>query len=232
MSSIDDAINRFPEYMREPMHGYHAALQKELGAVARGFAETHSRLDRVDATLDRVAEGLDRLDKAQERTDKSLEKLAAAQVRTDESLEKLAKAQAQFGGNFDFRIGGLGDRWGMVTEGAFRSDTEELLTEAGFSVERFDRQDTEGMVFGHSERIELDMVVTNGTTILVEIKSSADFSDVHVFKKKSAFYESVSKRPADKLVLVAPYLTKRASDLAARLGVTVCTSSEKMEDIA
>jgi hypothetical protein len=99
-------------------------------------------------------------------------------------------------------------------------------------VERFDRQDTEGVVFGRSERIELDVVVSNGTSILVEIKSSVDFSDVHIFKKKSAFYESVSDHPADKLVLVAPYATKRALDLAARLGIVVCTSPEDMENIA
>lgn len=295
MSSVDDAINRFPEDIREPMHGFYVALRKELGEISKGFAETHTKLDRVDATLDRVFEGLERLEQAQERTEASVarlsegqEKLFAAQARTDESLrelsaaqartdatvaklsdglerleqaqqrteasvarlsegqdrlfaaqartgqglEDLAKAQAEFGRNFDFKIGGLGDRWGMMAEGAFRSGSEELLAEAGFAVERFDRQDTEGVVFGHRERVELDVVVTNGTTILVEIKSSVDFTDVYYFKRKSEFYDAVCERPADKLVVVAPHVTERALAVAARLGVVVCTSPNEMRNLA
>ena len=79
------------------------------------------------------------------------EELAAAQARTEVRLdrltgavEELAQAQKRtqdeltlFRRTFQSQVGGLGARWGLQTEEAFRHGIRTILKEVGFTTERF-----------------------------------------------------------------------------------------------
>lgn len=62
----------------------------------------------------------------------------------------------------------------------------------GVSVSRWIEFDEEGFVYGHPERVKIDVVIRDSEVILVEITSHARRSDVTLFKKKAIFYEKKS----------------------------------------
>jgi hypothetical protein len=174
---------------------------------------------------------------AQTRTEARMEELATAQTRTEARLdrlvvavEELAQAQARtqeevtlFRRTFMSQIGGLGARWGLQTEEAFRHGIRTILGEVGFTTERFLTWDATGEVFGHPEQVELDVVIQNGKVIVVEIKSSLDRANTYLFDRKVAFYTRHTGRQVDRKVVIASYADERAKEVAMRLGIEVCT---------
>lgn len=142
--------------------------------------------------------------------------LAEAQKRTQDEL-------VLFRRTFTTQIGGLGARWGLQTEEAFRQAIEAILREVEFSTERFLENDVAGEVFGYPEQIELDVVVKNGKVIVIEIKAAAGRSDVYYFDRKVAFYARKTGREVNRKLMVTPYADNRARETGVRLGVEICT---------
>jgi hypothetical protein len=147
---------------------------------------------------------------------KSQQELAEAQKRTESELTLFRRT-------FTAQIGGLGARWGMQTEEAFRQAIRAILEEIGFTTERFLDYDTLGEVFGEPDQVELDVVVRNGKVFVLEIKSSVSKADVASFNRKVAFYARKSGRAVTRKLMVTPYLDPRAHEISTRLGVEVCT---------
>ncbi|HYY16386.1 MAG TPA: DUF3782 domain-containing protein, partial [Gammaproteobacteria bacterium] len=150
-----EIIEGFPAELRFPVARLVDELRQELGVQRVDFEE-------LKAIVRDLAE-------AQKRTEERIEELAQAQKRTEERVEELAYAQKQtqdelvlFRRTFTTQMGGLGARWGLQTEEAFRQAIEAILREVGFSTERFLENDVAGEVFGYPEQIELDVVVKNG----------------------------------------------------------------------
>jgi hypothetical protein len=91
------------------------------------------------------------LAQAQARTEVCMEELVQAQVRTeagldklDQTVEALTKSHQELSQEFTFfrqtfaaQIGGLGARWGLQTEEAFRDGMRTILQGVGFTAERF-----------------------------------------------------------------------------------------------
>ena len=141
----------------------------------------------------------------------------ARRIATEHELAELAQAQARtqeevtlFRRTFMSQIGGLGVRWGLQTEEAFRHGIRTILREVGFTAERFLTWDAAGEVFGHPEQVELDIVVQNGKVIVVEIKSSLDRANTYLFNRKVEFYTRHTGRQVDRKVVIASYADERA----------------------
>ncbi len=85
----------------------------------------------------------------------------------------------------DRKLSAIGARWGgVLSEDAFRRAVEELLSEAGYRVERWSYNDSEGYVFGYPSVVDLDVVIKDDKSFAVEIKSSVGRGgDVVVFKR-------------------------------------------------
>ncbi|MBI5184504.1 MAG: DUF3782 domain-containing protein [Nitrospinae bacterium] len=170
------------------------------------------------------------LAEAQKRTEVKMGELAGAQKRTEVKMEELAEAQKRtdyelvlFRRTFTSQIGGLGARWGMMTESSFRNAMEGILSEVGFKAERFIAKDKKGTVFGYPAEVELDVVVKNGKTLVIEIKSSVSRADAASFDKKVSFYEKETRRKASRKIIISPYTEPAAHDAAKRLGIEVFT---------
>jgi hypothetical protein len=121
------------------------------------------------------------------------------------------------------QIGGLGARWGLQTEEAFRQGMRAILQEVGFTTERFLAYDAEAEVFGHPDQVELDVVIKNGKVIVVEIKFALDRENTYLFDRKVAFYTRKTDRRVDRKLIITPYADSRAKDVGLRLGVEICT---------
>jgi hypothetical protein len=170
--------------------------------LAQAQARTEARLDTLTARMDTLA--------------LRMEELAQAQLRTEDEVARLRRT-------IETQIGGLGARWGMQTEEAFRQAMKTILEEVGFKADRYLAYDTTGEVFGRPDQVELDVVIQNGKVIVIEIKSSLDRGQVYLFSRKVAFYQRHTGRQVARQVIVTPFAEQRARDVAGSLEIEICT---------
>jgi hypothetical protein len=201
-----------------------------LEELAQAQQRTEIRLEELAQAQQRTEIRLEELAQAQQRTEIRLEELAQAQQRTDSHMGELAQAQKRtqdeltlFRQTFTAQIGGLGARWGMQTEEAFRQGIRAILHEVGFTTERFLEYDAEGEVFGSPDQVEFDVVIKNGKVMVIEIKSSLDRGNTYLFDRKVAFYTRKTGRTVGRKLIVTPYADNRAKEVGLRLGVEICT---------
>jgi len=161
-----------------------------------GLEEILRRLDRHEAELVRLREDMN--------------KLREDMIRGFELVER--------------HISALGARWGLMAEDAFREGLRGLLEkELGFRIERWRAYDEAGMVFGYPSEVEVDVTVSDGKLILIEVSSHVRASDVFQFRRKAELYEKMTGRKPDRLIIVTPYIDEKALEAARQLGVEAYT---------
>jgi hypothetical protein len=147
-----EIFSQFPPELQQP-------IARLVDTIREDFGVRRSDFEELKTVVGELAQ-------AQKRTEMRVEELAVAQRRTDDELTLFRRT-------FTSQIGGLGVRWGLQSESAFREDMEAILQEVGFITERFLAYDEQGEVFGEPDQIELDVVVKNGKVIIIAIKSSS-----------------------------------------------------------
>jgi hypothetical protein len=177
--------------------------------IAKGYAMAETNFADLREIVRQLAQ-------AQVRTEARVEELAQAQLRTEHEVARLRRT-------IETQIGELGARWGMQEEEAFRNGMKTILEEVGFRAERYLVYDTEGEVFWRPDQVELDVVVQDGKVIVIEIKSSLDRDQVHLFSRKAAFYARKTGRQVARRVIITLFTEKGARALAEELGVEICT---------
>jgi hypothetical protein len=183
-----------------------AEHSQRLEELTRAVGEQNKRLEEHSQ---RLAEHSKRLEEHSRR----LEELTAA-VR--EQGNRVAEAFR--------RVEALGARWGLQSEEAFREGMRKVLEERfGARVERWEGFDSEGIVFGHPAPVELDVVVRDGGTLLIEVKSHVSRGDLAAFERKARLYEQKTGTRAARMV-VSPSVEPRAFQLAEDFGIEVSTS--------
>jgi hypothetical protein len=183
-----------------------AEEQKKLTVEVKGLAQAQKELAEEQKKLTVEVKGLAEAQK----------ELAQAQKGTEKSL-------LMFHRSFDYKIGAIGARWGIMAEESFRNGIEGILLEVGFKAERFITKDEEGMVFGYPETIELDIVIQNGKLFVVEVKSSVGKSDVYIYEKKVNFYKKLTGKDVHRKIIVSPYVEPASIGIAKKLGIEVFT---------
>jgi len=106
-----------------------------------------------------------------------------------------------------------------MAENAFRDSLRGLLEkELGFKVEKWRTYDEASIVFGYPSEIDIDVVVRDGKTILVEVASHIRKSDILIFKKKSELYQEKIGTKPERLLVVTPYIDEEAVEASQKLG--------------
>jgi len=128
----------------------------------------------------------------------------------------------------DNKVVGLGARWGIMSEEAFRSGLKGILKdELGLKVERYQDYDEEGYVFGRPDQIELDIVVKDGLLIVMEIRSSMSKGDVYTFQRIIEFYEKTHNVKVSRKIILSPFIDYRAVPAAQSLGMEMYSSASE-----
>jgi hypothetical protein len=155
---------------------------------------------------------------------KRLDRHEAELVRLREDMNKLREDMIRGFELVESHISALGARWGIMAESAFRESLRGLLEkELGFRVEKWTVFDEAGRVYGYPSVVDVDVTVSDGKLILIEVSSHIKASDITTFKRKAELYmEKTGKRP-DKLVVVTPYIDDTAQKAAKELGIEVYT---------
>ncbi len=167
-----------------------------------------------------LREVLERLDRHEEQ----LVKLREDMNRLREDMNKLREDMVKGFERVERHIVALGARWGVYSEEAFRSALRGILEEEfGAKVERWTTYDEKGLVYGYPSKVEVDVVVSDGKLILIEVTSHARASDVSELKKKAElYYEKEGVKP-DRLIIVTPYADEKARKACLKLAVELYT---------
>jgi len=182
-----------------------------------GLEEILKRLDRHGAELVRLRENMVRYESELVRLREDMNKLREDMVRGFELVERRIELVER-------HISALGARWGLMAESAFRESLRGLLErEFGFRVERWRAYDESGIVFGYPSEVEIDVAVSDGKLILIEVSSHVRASDVLQFRRKAELYERKTGRRPDRLLMVTPYIDEKALEAARQLGIEVYT---------
>jgi hypothetical protein len=155
---------------------------------------------------------------------KRLDRHEAELVRLREDMNKLREDMIRGFELVESHISALGARWGIMAESAFRESLKGLLEkELGYRVEKWTVFDEAGRVYGYPSVVDVDVTVSDGKLILIEVSSHIKASDITTFRRKAELYmEKTGKRP-DKLVAVTPYIDDTAQKAAKELGIEVYT---------
>jgi len=186
-----------------------------------GLEEILKRLDRHEAELVRLREDMNKL---REDMNKLREDMVEGFRRHDIELARLREDMIRGFELVESHISALGARWGIMAESAFRESLKGLLEkELGYRVEKWTVFDEAGRVYGYPSVVDVDVTVSDGKLILIEVSSHIKTSDITTFKRKAELYmEKTGKRP-DKLVAVTPYIDDTAQKAAKELGIEVYT---------
>jgi hypothetical protein len=155
---------------------------------------------------------------------KRLDRHEAELVRLREDMNKLREDMIRGFELVESHISALGARWGIMAESAFRESLRGLLEkELGYRVEKWTVFDEAGKVYGYPSVVDVDVTVSDGKLILIEVSSHIKASDITTFRRKAELYmEKTGKRP-DKLVAVTPYIDDTAQKAAKELEIEVYT---------
>ena len=122
-------------------------------------------------------------------------------------------------------LNALGARWGVFSEDAFRSGVRELLSDAGYTVERWIHYDDRGYVYGYPSEVELDIIIKDGRTLAVEITSALKRGDLQQIRRKVEFFSTVTGRRVEAVYVITPFIHDRNPDavvaVASSMGITV-----------
>jgi hypothetical protein len=117
-----EVFEAFPAELRSAVARLVDALKADLDIKRTDFDALRSAVQELAAAQQRTEVRLDRLTSA-------VEALAQAQARTQDELTLFRRT-------FLTQIGGVGARWGLQTEAAFRSGMRAILEEVGCTTER------------------------------------------------------------------------------------------------
>ena len=224
---LDEVLKRFDRYddlfakvlRRMEKHSEEIVkLRKEMVAGFRRHDELLAKhSEEITKLREDMVKGFARHDELLARHSEVLAKHSEELVRLREDLMRGFELVEK-------RVSAVGARWGLMAEEAFREGLRGVLErDFGVRVERWRAFDDEGVVYGRPSDVEVDVAVSDGRVLLVEVSSHVRRSDISLFKRKAAFYERRCGRVPDRLVVVTPYADQDAVELAAALGIEVHT---------
>jgi hypothetical protein len=222
---LTEELTKLREDMVKGFERHDAEFAKLREDMVKGFERHDREIQRLTEEMNRLREDMM---KGFERHDRELERLREDMIKGFERHDmEIARLREDMMKGFDAmnrRISALGARWGLESEEAFREGLRGILEkELGLKVERWTAFDETGSVFGHPSQVEVDVAVSNGKVMLIEVSSHVKQADVAALVKKAELYERITGRRPDRLIVVTPFAEERAMEAALKLGVEIYT---------
>jgi hypothetical protein len=212
---------------------------EEIRALREDFARRFELVERRFEAVDRRFQAMDERFRAlQEEMDRRFqamdERFRALQEEMDrrfELVDRRFEQQAKILRRMEVGMGSLGLRFGKGFEEAVRATVEEFAGVGPLQAERLVLRDTAGELYGvPNQQVEFDAYVHDSRRFLVEVKAFAEAEDVLNFVRKVEFARRHLPDPFE-AVLLAPYATRRAVELARDLGVRLLVEPEDEEGV-
>ncbi len=198
-------------------------LRRDREEQSRKWDEQSRKWDEQSRKWDEQSR---KWDEQKQKGDEQNKKWEANQQVINEMLAEIRMLSQKH----ESTIGALGSRWGLHTEQAFRSALKGILEQfANVEVLNITEYDDVGVVFGHPDQIELDIIIKNGLLIIVEIKSSMSKPDMCIFERKVRFYEEHHNRKASEMIVISPMVAPNAIPVAEKLGIRIYSYADEVK---
>ncbi len=130
-------------------------------------------------------------------------------------------------------INAIGARWGIMSESSFRNGIYEILKDIGWEIKNEIIYDREGYVYNEPSEIEIDIVIKDGNTMIIEIMSSLKRSDLPIIKKKTELYEKKNGVKVNQIIVITPFIHDKYQDqviaMANSMGIKIITSLDNIK---
>jgi len=190
-----------------------------------GFSELLERFTRLE-------ERQQRLEERQQKLEERFARLEERVTRVEERLARLEEGQQRLEREMlETRrvLAVIAHRFGVLSESGLRDALKYVVEETlGVAVvEKRVLEDKEGIVYGHSAQVEIDVVVRDGEHIIVEIKSRVSRGDVAEVYRIGRLYKRVfGVKP--RLLIIGGFIDRSAIRTAMSLGVEIRPVSEEL----
>jgi len=201
-------VNRRFEDVNKRLEDVNNRLEQLIEFTNRRFDDVNRRFEDVNKRLEDVN---NRLEQLIESTNRRFDDVNRRFEEMNEHLKGMRE-------DFHNAISGVGSRWGVDAERAFRAGMRKILKENyGVDVEEYYIEDKEGVIKGRYAKYQVDLLVKDSVHILVDVKSSADDFDVYKLHQLGEIYRSMTGiKP--RVILVAAYVREEAMEEAMRCG--------------
>ena len=213
--------------MREESEQQRVEFRQEMKALRE---ESEQRWGNFRQEMEALREESERLrEESEQRWVEFREEMQVLREESNQLREESRASRAYLDDElkrFHHTVQGLGARWGLQSEEAFRNGLAAILTdELGFRVERYEAYDDSGSVFGQPEQVEMDVIIRNSSVIAIEIKSSVSRGDLALFQRKVAFFEQTENVTVNRRFFISPFVDPNAVALAEGMGIELYTHS-------
>ena len=181
-----------------------------------------SNLEIKVTSLEEKVEDIDKQFATKDDISKLVTKEEAKQFATKDDISKLESI-----------INAIGARWGIMSESSFRNGIYEILKDIGWEIKNEIIYDREGYVYNEPSEIEIDIVIKDGNTMIIEIMSSLKRSDLPIIKKKTELYEKKNGVKVNQIIVITPFIHDKYQDqviaMANSMGIKIITSLDNIK---
>ncbi|WP_292320030.1 PD-(D/E)XK nuclease family protein [Caldisphaera sp.] len=181
-----------------------------------------SKLEIKVTSLEEKVEDIDKQFATKDDISKLVTKEEAKQFATKDDISKLESI-----------INAIGARWGIMSESSFRNGIYEILKDIGWEIKNEIIYDREGYVYNEPSEIEIDIVIKDGNTMIIEIMSSLKRSDLPIIKKKTELYEKKNGVKVNQIIVITPFIHDKYQDqviaMANSMGIKIITSLDNIK---
>jgi len=194
-------------------------------ATKDDIREVKNSLSKLEIKVTSLEEKVGNIDKqfaTKEDISKLVTKEEAKQFATKEDIKKLENI-----------INAIGARWGIMSESSFRNGIYEILKDIGWEIKNEIIYDKEGYVYNEPSEIEIDIVIKDGNTMIIEIMSSLKRSDLPIIKKKKELYEKKYGIKVNQVIVITPFIHDKYQGeviaMANTMGIKIITSLDNIK---
>ncbi len=203
-----------PRLLRERPEFRHevTGILAEMFPTRQEFGEILTEIRALREDFSRHAEETARRFEAVDRRFEAVDRRFEA---VDRRFEELVREMR----GIRLEVATLSGRLGYGLEHIVQGVIEEFSGETFSRVERLILTDDAGELYGvPGAQVEFDLLLSNGTAYVVEVKSHLKVGDVLTFHRKAEFATRQLGRPLKK-VMIAASMEERAEALMQRLGI-------------
>ncbi len=236
----EEFLRLLPKLIREDDEVKGAIITALSGVVAtkedirQVINEFDKRFEASDKRFDAMQKDMDkRFDESNKRFDESNKRFEAMQKQMSlgfsevnkriDTLDKKVETIDKKVSTIDIAIGALGNRSGKSLEKSILNVLKDKLIQENIQsseIKKVYLTDSEGLVFSKNATTDVDVVIEDGKTILVEIKYRPDQDGIEKFLNIAKLYKKI-KKPYDKLLIIALEIKRKHYDYANQKGINV-----------
>ena len=201
-------------------------LTQAVNELRQITKEQGERIDRLEKALIELTERVNNLtqaiDELRQAIKESNERMDKLEQRVETGFKDLKKY-------IDDKLSEFGSRWGIKTERSFIGGIKNILEDIGYKVEKVEFYDDEGYVFSYPTTIEIDLLISNGKTYAIEIKSTLSEGDILLFGKKVDLYERKFKKVINRRIIITSFVrSKKVLERAKKFKIDVIKDVKKL----